>query len=92
MKILTVVGARPQFVKAAMLSRAIARHNRTEVGEQVVEEIVHTGQHFDENMSQIFFNQMKIPSPVVNLGISAERHGEMTGRMRSKTSFLPPTM
>ena len=64
-----------------MLSRAIAAYNRAQVGEPLVEEIVHTGQHFDGNMSQIFFDQMKIPPPVVNLGIKAERHGEMTGRM-----------
>ena len=81
MKIMTVVGARPQFVKAAMLSRAIVDRNTASGGETVVEEIIHTGQHFDENMSRIFFDQMKIPAPVVNLGIHAEQHGEMTGRM-----------
>ena len=67
-----------------MLSRAIAAHNRTERGEPLVEEIVHTGQHFDHNMSRIFFDQLKIPPPAVNLGITAERHGEMTGRMMAE--------
>jgi len=73
-KILTVVGARPQFVKAAALSRALK--------EMEIEEIlVHTGQHFDENMAEIFFRQMDIPEPKYNLGINSLSHGAMTGRM-----------
>lgn len=73
-KILTIVGARPQFVKAAALSRALK-----EIG--VEEVLVHTGQHFDENMAEIFFRQMNIPQPKFNLGINSLSHGAMTGRM-----------
>ena len=75
MKVLTVVGARPQFVKAAVVSRALARLDAA------VEEIVHTGQHYDAGMSSVFFEQMEIPEPVVNLGIGGMSHGEMTGAM-----------
>jgi UDP-GlcNAc3NAcA epimerase len=73
-KILTIVGARPQFVKAAALSRALKKFNLDEV-------LVHTGQHFDENMASIFFRQMEIPEPTYNLGINSLSHGAMTGRM-----------
>lgn len=76
MRILTVVGARPQFVKAAAVSRAIAlRAGRLQ------ERIVHTGQHFDHEMSEVFFHEMGIPEPVYNLGIGGLSHGAMTGRM-----------
>lgn len=75
MKLLTVIGARPQFVKAAALSREIAKHDNIE------EVIIHTGQHFDENMSKIFFEEMEIPSPKYNLAINSLSHGAMTGRM-----------
>lgn len=75
MKILTVVGARPQFVKAATLSRVI------ESMSDVEEIIVHTGQHFDKNMSDVFFEEMKIPRPDYNLAIASLSHGAMTGRM-----------
>lgn len=73
-KILTIVGARPQFVKAAALSRAFHKLDLKEV-------LVHTGQHFDENMADIFFSQMEIPVPKYNLGIHSLSHGAMTGRM-----------
>lgn len=76
MKILTVVGARPQFVKAAMLSHAIAR---TPSG--VSETLVHTGQHFDANMSDVFFSELDMPAPTHNLGIGGGSHGQNTGRM-----------
>lgn len=76
-KLLTVVGARPQFIKAATVSRAIRNASHSEV----VETIVHTGQHYDENMSGIFFEELDIPSPDYNLGISDMSHGAMTGRM-----------
>lgn len=73
MKICTVVGARPQFIKAAALSRVLrARH--TEV-------LIHTGQHYDHNMSDIFFDELSIPRPDYNLGISGGSHGKMTGDM-----------
>lgn len=75
MKIITIVGARPQFVKAAALSRAIEKHTEIE------EIIVHTGQHFDDNMSEVFFREMEIPKPKYNLNINSVGHGAMTGRM-----------
>jgi len=75
MKILTVIGARPQFVKAAALSRAFSEYDNIE------EVIVHTGQHFDKNMSGIFFEEMEIPKPKYNLEINNLDHGAMTGRM-----------
>ncbi|MEI6262043.1 MAG: UDP-N-acetylglucosamine 2-epimerase [Deltaproteobacteria bacterium] len=81
MKILTIVGARPQFIKAAMVSRVIYEHNRQNANQFIQEEIIHTGQHFDDNMSDIFFKQMQIPEPVVNLHAGTGMHGEMTGRM-----------
>lgn len=76
-KIITVVGARPQFIKAAAVSRAIRRYNSNIVREV----IVHTGQHFDENMSAVFFDELSIPHPGYNLNISGGSHGLMTGRM-----------
>lgn len=73
MKIVTVVGARPQFIKAAVGSKAI-RQNHQEV-------LVHTGQHFDANMSDIFFEEMGIPRPDYNLNISGGSHADMTAKM-----------
>lgn len=81
MKIITIVGARPQFVKAAVVSRAIEEHNNYGKGELIQELIVHTGQHFDENMSSVFFDQMNIPKPHYNLDINSLSHGAMTGKM-----------
>lgn len=75
MKCLTIIGARPQFVKAAVVSRAFAKAGNIE------EVIVHTGQHFDDNMSEVFFQEMCIPKPKYNLGICGLTHGAMTGRM-----------
>ena len=80
MKILTIVGARPQFIKASMVSRAILDHNRLNANQPIQEEIIHTGQHYDANMSDIFFKQMQIPEPVMNLHAGTGMHGEMTGR------------
>ena len=74
-KIVTILGARPQFVKAAVLSRIISNHSEIE------EVIVHTGQHYDDNMSAIFFKEMGIPSPKYNLNINEMSHGVMTGLM-----------
>lgn len=74
-RILTVVGARPQFIKAAAVSRAL----RATAG--LAETIVHTGQHFDPGMSEIFFAELDIPPPAHNLGIHGGHHGTMTGRM-----------
>jgi UDP-GlcNAc3NAcA epimerase len=77
MKIVTVVGARPQFIKAAAVSRVI----RDDYFGKVEEVLVHTGQHYDENMSQVFFKELDIPQPKYNLEISGGQHGAMTGRM-----------
>jgi UDP-GlcNAc3NAcA epimerase len=76
-KIVTIVGARPQFIKAAAITRLI----RENYADQFVEIMVHTGQHFDENMSSIFFEELDIPEPKYNLEISGGQHGAMTGRM-----------
>lgn len=76
-KLITVVGARPQFIKAAAISREIISN----FGGRVNEVIVHTGQHFDNNMSAIFFDELNIPKPKYNLEISGGTHGLMTGRM-----------
>ncbi len=81
MNLLTVVGARPQFVKAATLSRAIARHNAANAGSALNEKIVHTGQHYDANMSDVFFDELGIPKPAFHLGIGSGPHGAQTGRM-----------
>ena len=81
MKIVTVLGARPQFIKAATVSRIIHAHNELANDEEIQEVIVHTGQHFDENMSDVFFKQLDIPHPAYNLGVSNLGHGAMTGRM-----------
>jgi UDP-GlcNAc3NAcA epimerase len=75
MKILTVVGVRPQFVKAAALSREIRKHP------EISEILVHTGQHFDKGMSEVFFEEMGIAQPNYNLGINGLTHGAMTGQM-----------
>lgn len=75
MKILTVIGARPQFIKASVVSAAIERT------QGLTEEIIHTGQHFDANMSNIFFDQLGIPKPHYQLDINSGSHGSMTGRM-----------
>jgi len=72
---MTVVGARPQFIKAATISREIAKRDSVE------EIIVHTGQHFEQNMSDVFFEELAIPKPHYNLGIHGGMHGRMTGRM-----------
>jgi UDP-GlcNAc3NAcA epimerase len=75
MKIITVIGARPQFVKSAVVSRALLNINNIE------EILVHTGQHFDKNMSDVFFEEMEIPNPQYNLNINGLSHGAMTGQM-----------
>ena len=75
MKIVTILGARPQFIKAAVVSRALSQYD------DIREIIVHTGQHFDPNMSQLFFEEMGIPEPSYNLDIHGLPHGALTGRM-----------
>lgn len=77
-KIVTVIGARPQFIKAAVVCRTIRKTGG------IQEIIVHTGQHFDDNMSAVFFQEMEIPEPDYHLEISSLSHGAMTGRMIEK--------
>ena len=74
MKIITIVGARPQFIKAAGVSRAIMQDI------SIHEVMVHTGQHYDANMSDIFFEELGIPTPAYHLGIGDGSHGQNTGR------------
>ena len=78
MKIVTILGARPQFIKAGSVSREIVKHKEIE------KVLVHTGQHYDVNMSDIFFDEMKIPKPNYFLGIGGKSHGAMTGQMIEK--------
>ncbi len=78
-KILTVIGARPQIIKAAALSRAISE----KFASQLTEVLVHTGQHYDENMSAVFFDELGIPKPDYNLAVGSGSHGNMTAAMLS---------
>ncbi|WP_299735213.1 UDP-N-acetylglucosamine 2-epimerase (non-hydrolyzing) [uncultured Endozoicomonas sp.] len=73
-KVITILGARPQFIKAAVVSHAFAAHG-------IQESILHTGQHFDANMSDVFFEELGIPKPDFHLGIGGGSHGQNTGRM-----------
>lgn len=84
MKIITIIGARPQFVKAAMLSTAIAEYNRQHPEYPVEEKILHTGQHYDYEMSEVFFREMNIPNPVWNLGC--------TGAPEEMKSLIKPIL
>jgi UDP-GlcNAc3NAcA epimerase len=81
MKLVTVVGARPQFVKAATVSRELTQAGIKEI-------LIHTGQHFDRNMSEVFFEEMEIPRPDYNLEVSGLNHGAMTGRMLEKIEVV----
>lgn len=74
-KIVTVIGARPQFIKASAVSRALQSSG------QLSEVLIHTGQHFDSNMSEVFFSELAMPAPKYNLGVHGGLHGAMTGRM-----------
>jgi UDP-GlcNAc3NAcA epimerase len=77
-KIITILGARPQFIKAGSVSREFIKHS------EIKEIVVHTGQHYDANMSDIFFEEMKIPKPDYFLGVGGKSHGAMTGQMIEK--------
>lgn len=88
MKIITVVGARPQFIKAATVSRAILVHNKTNPQNLIKELIIHTGQHYDANMSDVFFEEMDIPKPTYTLGIGGSSHGAMTGQQLEKIESI----
>lgn len=76
LKIVTIVGARPQFIKAAAVSRVLRRRHH--------EVLVHTGQHYDRNMSAVFFDELGIPPPDVNLAVGSAGHGAQTGAMLAK--------
>lgn len=76
-KISTLIGTRPQLIKAAAVSRTI----KSEFNNKFEENIIHTGQHYDQKMSELFFNELNIPFPKFNMNISSLKHGEMTGRM-----------
>lgn len=78
-KILTIIGARPQIIKAAAISRAIKNKFQTKIKEV----IVHTGQHYDANMSEVFFEELQIPKPDYNLNSGSGKHGDQTGKMIS---------
>jgi UDP-GlcNAc3NAcA epimerase len=82
---MTIVGARPQFIKAAVLSRKI---RDPEYASNIEEFLIHTGQHYDANMSEVFFRDMEIPEPDVNLGIGSGYHGAVTGAMLTGIEHL----
>jgi UDP-N-acetylglucosamine 2-epimerase len=87
MKIVTIIGARPQFIKATVVSRAISDFNQHITANplpEINEVIVHTGQHYDRNMSDVFFEEMAIPRPDYFLDIHGLSHGTMTGQMLEK--------
>lgn len=89
MRILTVVGARPQFIKAAVVSRAVAAWNGSAPRRMVDEVLVHTGQHYDDEMSGSFFRELHLPRPAYDLGVGSGSHGVQTGRMLER---LEPVM
>jgi len=77
----TIVGARPQFIKASAVSRAVAEYNSKSPEHVLVEKIIHTGQHYDDNMSKAFFDELDIPQPDYNLGVGSGTHAEQTAGM-----------
>jgi len=80
----TIVGARPQFIKAAAVSRAVAEYNSRLPEPVLVEKIIHTGQHYDDNMSKAFFDELDIPQPDYNLGVGSGTHAEQTAGMLAR--------
>jgi len=78
-KLLTIIGARPQIIKASALSRKI----KTEFSDKIEEIILHTGQHYDKNMSSVFFDELQIPKPKYNLSVGSSTHGKQTAEMIS---------
>ncbi len=88
MKIVTVIGARPQFIKAATFSRAIFQHNSQSENLAIDEKIIHTGQHYDLNMSDNFFEELNIPQPHFHLNIGSSGQGAQTGKMLEKIEAI----
>jgi len=86
--IITITGARPQFIKAASVSRAVKKFNDASGKVSLAEKILHTGQHYDDNMSRIFFEQLEIPEPVWNLNVGSATHGRQTGEMLEKIETI----
>jgi UDP-GlcNAc3NAcA epimerase len=83
-RLISVVGARPQFVKLAPFCRAVERHNREFPRRQIEHQIIHTGQHYDREVAGVFFDQMKIPTPKYNLGAGSGSHGTQLARMLAR--------
>ena len=82
-RLLTIIGARPQIIKAAAISRAIQSH----FSEQIEEHILHTGQHYDQNMSAVFFDELGIPEPHYNLQVGSGTHATQTARITEGSSY-----
>src|SRR3972149_4108935 len=80
MKVVTIIGARPQFVKAAAVSHVLRKVCK--------EVLIHTGQHYDDNMSKVFFDELDIPQPDFNLGVGSNNHGAQTGVMLARIEEL----
>ncbi len=81
MKLAVIVGARPQFIKMAVIHRAIQKNNQEKSSKPIQETLIHTGQHYDYGMNQVFFDEMGLPAPDINLNIHSSLQGEMTGAM-----------
>ncbi|MFC1634693.1 non-hydrolyzing UDP-N-acetylglucosamine 2-epimerase [Planctomycetota bacterium] len=88
MKLVSIIGARPQIIKAAAVTRAIAEFNTKHADCAISETIVHTGQHYDEKMSQVFFDELDIPKPDYNLEVGSGFHGEQTGKMLQRIEAI----
>ena len=88
MRIITIVGARPQFIKASAVSWAIQRYNRLSQNSKIEEIIIHTGQHYDENINDIFWQQLNIPKPYCNLAVGSHSHAKMTAEIMLKLEPL----
>lgn len=80
-KVAAIVGARPQFIKAAAVSRAVASHNTTEPERAMTQVLIHTGQHYDYEMSAVFFDELRLPEPAYHLDVRSGPHGAQTGEM-----------
>ena len=88
MKIVTIVGARPQFIKAAAVGRAIQAYNRRHPSSMIQEILVHTGQHYDYLMDRVFFEELELPKPDYHLGVGSGSHARQTGMMLERIEAL----